>query len=68
MISNTKKLLNISIGPIDGILTGTTSPGQSRPGSNDNEKVFQGSWTIASPSDFFVSYQGHSIRRGLILS
>ena len=33
------KRLNSSIYPIDGILTGTTSPGLSGTGSNSNEGV-----------------------------
>ena len=39
---------------IDNILTGTTTPGQSRPGSNTNEVVlhiFQSSRTGTTPSD-----------------
>ena len=32
-------ILNISIWPIDGILIGTTTPGQSEPGSNSNKTV-----------------------------
>ena len=42
--------------------TGTTTPGQSRPGSNGNDGVLHipkslkpGAW----PSDSLVSYQGH---------
>ena len=31
--------LNLSIWPIDNTLTGTTTPGQSGPGSYDNKKV-----------------------------
>ena len=33
------KWLNSSIWSIDGALTGTTTPGQSRTGSNDYEEV-----------------------------
>ena len=33
------KGLNSSICPPDGILTGTTTPGQIQPGSNSNEDV-----------------------------
>ena len=44
MISNIpieyKPFLNRSIWPIDGTLTGTTTPDQSQPGSNDNEDWF----------------------------
>ena len=35
----------------DGILTGTTTPGQSGPGGNGNEGVFHIPWTGVSPSD-----------------
>ena len=48
------KWLNSSIWPIDGILTGTTTPGQSGPESNGNKEVFhifQISQTGASPSN-----------------
>ena len=44
-------------------VTSTTTPGQSRPKSNDNERVLyilQHSRTGASPSDGLVSYPGHS--------
>ena len=34
-----RTILNISIWLIDGTLTGTTTPGQSEPGSNCNEGV-----------------------------
>ena len=48
------KWLNSSNWLIDGTLSGPTTPGQSEPGSNDNEEVLhilQSSWTGASPSD-----------------
>ena len=52
-----------SIWPIDRTLSGATTPGQSRPGSNDNEGVFHipqsSSITGASPSDCLVSCPGH---------
>ena len=47
-------ILNRSIWPIDGSLTGTTTPGQNEPRSNGNEVVFhipQSSRTGASPPD-----------------
>ena len=56
------KWLNSSIWSVDGTLTGTTTLGQSRPGSNGNKRVLhtpQSSWTGASTSDCLVSYQGH---------
>ena len=43
---------------MDGTLTGTTTPGQSLPGSNGKEEVLhilQSSWTRASSSDGLVS-------------
>ena len=33
------KQLNCSVSPIDGTLTGTTAPGQSKAESNDNQGV-----------------------------
>ena len=54
---------NFSIWPIDGTLSGATTPAQSGPGSNGNEGVLcipQSSCnTGASPSDCFGSYIGH---------
>ena len=47
-------ILNRSFWSIDGTLTGTSTLGQSRTGSNDNEGVLyspQRSRTGASPSD-----------------
>ena len=41
-------------------LSGATPPDQSEPGSNSNEGVL--SITGASPSDCFMSYQGHLLR------
>ena len=52
-----------SIWPIDRTLSGTTTPGQSGPGSNGNEGVLHipqsFSITGTSPSDCLVSYPGH---------
>ena len=59
-----RKLLNISIWPIDGTQTGITTPDQSGPESNDNEGVLhtpQSYRTGSSPSDGLMSYQGHSV-------
>ena len=56
------KGLNSSIWFIDGILTSTTPPGSSRPGSNVNVGVFytqQSSRTGALPLDCLESYLGH---------
>ena len=54
----------ISIKPIDKAISGATIPGQSRPGSNDNERVFRipqiPSITGTSPSNCLVPYPGHS--------
>ena len=58
-----KKLLNISIWPINGTLKGSTMRDQSGPKSNDNEGVLhtpQNSWAGASPSDSRVLYPEHS--------
>ena len=47
-------------------LSGTTTSGQSGPGSDGNERVLRisqsSSITEASPSDCLVSYAGHSLR------
>ena len=59
---------NSSIWPIDRILSGATTPGQSGPASNDYESLLhipQSSQTEASPSDCLVSYPGHLLGRGL---
>ena len=53
------KRLNSSIRPIDGSPFGTTIPGQSRSGCNDNEKVVtipQSFWIEATSLDCLVSY------------
>ena len=54
-----------SIWPMDRTLSGATTPGQSGPGSNDNERVLHilqsSSITEVSPSNCFVSYPGHSL-------
>ena len=54
-----------SILPIDWTISGTTTLGQSRLGSNGNNGVFHilqsSSITGASPSDFLVLYPGHSL-------
>ena len=46
-------------------LLGATSPGQSGPGSNANEEVLSiprsSSITGTSPSDYSMSYLGHSL-------
>ena len=52
-----------SIWPIDRTLSGATTPGQSRPGSDGNNGVLCipqiSSTTGISPSDCLVSYPGH---------
>ena len=56
------KWLNCFIWHIDGILTGTTTLGQRRPRSNDNEGVLhipKSSRTGISLSDGLMSYPGH---------
>ena len=61
---HTVKWLNSSILPIYETLTGTTTPGQSGPGSNGNEGILsipQSSNTEASLSYDLVLYPGHSL-------
>ena len=59
-----------SIWPIDRDLSGATTSGPSEPGSDNNEGVIHipqnSSITGASPSDYLVSYQGHSLGRGYL--
>ena len=54
------------ISSIDRTLSGATSPGQSRPGSDGNKGVLRipqsSSVTGTSPSDCLVSYPGDSLR------
>ena len=60
-----RKGLNSSTWLIDKTPTGTTTPGQSGPGSNGNEEAFhipQSSKTGASPSYGLVSYPRHTLR------
>ena len=56
-----------SIRPIDRTLSGDTSPGLSGPRSDGNKGVIcipqSSSKTGASPSDYLVSYTGHSLRQ-----
>ena len=55
---------NSSIWPIDRILSGATTPGLNRLGSDGNEGVLRipqsSSITGVSPSDCLVWYPGHS--------
>ena len=52
--------------PLIGPLSGTTTPGQSEPGSDSNEGVLhippKPSINGTTPSDCLVSYIGHSLR------
>ena len=54
-----------SIWPIDTTLSGATTPVQSGPESDGNEGVFRipqsSSINEASPSDYLMSYPGHSL-------
>ena len=63
---------NSSIWVIDRTLSGTTTPGQSGPGSDDNEEGLRilpnSSITGASPSDCLKSYTGHSLAGGQSLN
>ena len=56
-----RKWLNISIWPIDGTQTCTTTQGKSRPKSNGNERVLHlpQSSKMASPLDSLVLNPGH---------
>ena len=55
-----------SIWPIDRTLSGATTPGQSGPGSDGSEEVLHIPQIIGtSPSDYLVSYLGHSLKWGL---
>ena len=57
-----------SIQPIDRVLSGATTPGQSGPESNGNEEVLHipqsPSITGTLPSDCLVSYPEHSLWGG----
>ena len=61
----------IPIWPIDRALPGATTLGQSRPGSDGNERALhipQNSSIIeTSPSDYLVLYPEHSLVGGLTL-
>ena len=55
---------NSSIWPIDGTLSGTTTPVQSGPGRNGSEGVLhvsQSSLIRSSPSDCLIPYPEHSL-------
>ena len=55
---------NSSIWLLDKTLSGATTLGQSRPGSEGNEGVLhisQSSWAGALSSDCLMSYPGHSL-------
>ena len=56
---------NSSIWPMDRTLSGATTPGQSGPGSDGNERVLRipqsSSIAEASSLDCLVSYPGHSL-------
>ena len=71
MGSSIKRWLNISIWLFDGTLTGTTTPGQSGPGSNGHEGVLhipQNFMTGATPIRcILVPYQGQTLVRVLPL-
>ena len=59
----------ISIRLIDKTQSGATTPGQSGPGSNYNEGVLRipqsSSINELSPSDWLVTYPGHSLVRSV---
>ena len=56
---------NHSIWPIDKTLSGATTTSQSGPESDGNEEILRipqsSSITGISPSDYLVSYPGHSL-------
>ena len=58
-------MTNSSIWPIDRILSGATTSCQSGPGSDGNKVVLRipqsSQSTESSPSDYLVSYAGHSL-------
>ena len=58
---------NSSIWPIDRTLSNATTPSQSVPGSDGNDRVLcipqSSSINETSPSDCLVSYLGHSLGR-----
>ena len=59
MVSSIENYYIFSIWPIDGTLSGTTTPE-----SNSNEKVLQNSRSGALPSEDLVPYPGHSLGGG----
>ena len=62
---------NRSIWQLDRALSDAITPGQSGPGSDGNKEVLRipqsSSITGALPSDYLVSYAGHSLREVLFL-
>ena len=65
-IYSNSSVLNNSIKSINWTLSGATTPGQSGPGNDGNEGVLRipqsSSITGTSPSDYFVTYPGHSLK------
>ena len=64
-------MTNISIWPVDRTLSGATTPGHSRPGSEGNDGILRipqrSSITGARSSDCLVLNPGHSLARCLLL-
>ena len=61
-------MLNSSILPIDKTLSGVTTPGRNGPGSNGIERVLyipQIYKARTLPSDYFMSYPGHSLMQSV---
>ena len=57
-----KWFINKSIWPIDGTLTGTTTPGQSGTGSNGNKRVLHSPQSSRTETRYsLVSYSGYPI-------
>ena len=59
------KQFSLAIWPIDRTISSARTPSQSGPGSNGNERVLRipqiFNITGISPSDYLVSYLGHSL-------
>ena len=62
--------MHSSIWPIDGTLSGASTLGQSRYGSDSNERILSipqsSSITGVWPSDCLMSYSGHLLVRGVL--
>ena len=50
--------------PIDGALASTTTPGQRKLGSNDNERVLHSPQSSRTGFEYLMSYPVYSLGRG----